>query len=160
MPPGDPTQYTMQRAFMGVVLAPPPSETQPPVIGTVSPDANEVPGSPGAFPSSFVAAKDTPIVIPVYDAENAVAFVTLIVHYGDPELVKGETIYAGRPGVDGVDGYKPGYAAHSTISGNGDPGVGYTFTLRNDAGWPGQPTLSSQINIDTKAVDNKGNVLP
>lgn len=135
----------------------PPSETTPPTVGTVTPDVSEAPGSPGAFPDTYDAAKIVPITIPVVDASSDVAFVVLSVSYSSRPTW--ETIYAGRPLTDGVAGYFSGYAAASSISGTGAAGVGFTFSVRNDSGWPSRADLPSSITIDIKAVDARGNVL-
>ncbi len=152
-------------AFRTGVAAAPVGETVPPIIGTVSPTANTTPGTAGAFPATWSAAKDVPIAIPVIDAASAVVFVVLSVHYGDLVPAPGspfgiwETVYAGRPAIDGVAGYRDGYAAHSTVTGSGAPGVGFTFSARRDDGWPQRSGLALPVSIDTKAVDGKGNVL-
>lgn len=144
-------------AFGAGVAAVPPVETDPPELGTLTPDPGESPGDPGAFSSVYGTARDTPITIVVLDTVNVVAFVVLSVLYAGRSAW--ETIYAGRPLVDGVAGYRDGYTAFSGITGSGAPGVGFTFPVRRDAGWPGTPTLASEIKIDIQAVDAAGNVL-
>lgn len=153
-----------------IPVEPPPAvigaDATPPAIGTVTPLANTAPGDVGAFPASFTTAKDTPIVIPVVDAASAVGFVVLSVLYGDialwaaePDRRVWQVIYAGRPGIEGLSGFHDGYAAHSTLTGTGTAGVGFTFGVRRDGGWPARNGLAMPVAIDSQAVDEKGNVL-
>lgn len=136
----------------------------PPVIGTVSPDANEAPGDPGAFPALYVDARDVPIVIPVVDADSAIVFVVLSVLFGDQAWwdvygKRWETIYSGRPLEDGDAAFRDGYAAFSAVTGSGAAGVGFSFSVRQDAGWTARNGLSMPVDIAIQAVDGKGNVL-
>lgn len=140
-----------------------PVEAVPPVLTTISPDTNDTPGNPGAFPALYSAAKIVPIVISVIDAASTVAFVVISVRGlltpDDANAVTPGLCYAGRPAIDGVGGYRPGFRAASIVTGTGDPGVGFTFSLRADAGWPAQAGLPTTIEINAMAVDGKGNVL-
>lgn len=133
------------------------SETAPPFIGTVSPVASADPGTAGAFPADFATARITPIVVPVVDVEVTVAFVVMSALYFDRDTW--ETVYAGRPAADGNTGFMPGYSAGSGVTGTGDPGVGFVFSVRKDAGWPGRLASNSTIQFRINAVDSNGNVL-
>lgn len=133
------------------------SETTPPAIGTVSPDAGEVPGSPGAFPEIYADARDVPIVVPVADAASVVKFVAVAVLYFDTPTW--HVVYLGDPAIVGAAGFRPGYQLHSAVTGTGAAGVGWTLSIRNDGGWPGLPDSITSVELDILAVDAKGNVL-
>jgi hypothetical protein len=133
-------------------------DVTPPTMGVTSPTVNTAPGVGAGFSAAYTTAKDTPIVLTVVDAASAIRLVTMVVQYEG--RTTWEAIYIGRPGIDFGLGFLDGYKLNSTVTGSGAPGVGYTFTLRNDTGWPGRPEVVSTIRIDTKAVDAGGNVLP
>lgn len=152
-------------AFNAGTASAPGPETTPPTLGTSTPTPGSTPGTAGAFPATWNDAKDVAITIPVIDAESVVGFVSLSVHYGDLVPPPGEafgvweTVYAGRPVIDGNAGFREGYSESSAVTGSGAPGVGFTFNVRRDGSWPQRNGLALPITIDTKAVDTKGNVL-
>lgn len=129
-------------------------DVDPPTEVVVSPDAAEAPGSSGAFPATHAAAKDVPIVVTIKDALSAIAFVSLSIKFSD--RVATEEVYAGTGGATFVTPY----ISHSTVTGGGGPGAGYTFSIRRDDGWPrstnGQPIT---VTVKKRAVDSEGNVL-
>lgn len=133
-------------------------ETDPPIDDPVSPSPATAPGAPGGFPGTAATARDVPIVIDVLDAESEVVFVVLSVRYAGAG--PWESVYSGRPAIDGTAEYRAGYAAFSDIIGTGAPGVGFRFSVRADAGWPMQSFLTSTIELNVQAVDSEGNVLP
>ncbi len=124
---------------------------------TISPDANEDPGSPGAFPAAYTTAKDTPIVYDVIDAASAIVFVTISCKFSD--RTHEEMVYSGRPSIDGNTGFLAPFRALSSVTGSGAAGVGHRFTLRHENGWPGQADRITLVKLRVKAVDLKGNVL-
>lgn len=133
-------------------------DTSPPAIGTLTPtDGSLAPGSPGAFSASYGVARDTPIDVPIVDAASDLGYVAIAARFSDSP--PWETVYMGRPESDGINGYKDGYKANSTLTGSGAAGVGCTFGIRRDGGWPGIIGLSTTVDLDIQASDTKGNVL-
>lgn len=133
----------------------PVAETDPPEIGTVSPDAGVAPGGSG-FPATYAAAQTVPIQIPVVDDESDIAFVVISLRY--PGHTVWETVYSGAPGVEGTGAFKPGWTVSSALAGDGSPAVGFTFDILPDGGWPAFVDDYS-IEVDPRAVDSTGNVL-
>lgn len=132
------------------------SETTPPVVTSVSPDTNDAPGNPGAFNRDYTIAKDTPIVVTVVDASSAVAFVSISVKFSDRNYT--EEIYAGQGGA----GWDALFVTGSAVTGSGAAGVGYTFSIRRNGGWPPGPNpdgtpLTASLRV--RGIDAKGNVI-
>lgn len=128
-----------------------------PILTPVSPTPNTTPGTGGAFPATYTTAKDTPIVESVVDASSAIAFVSITVKFSDRTVT--ESVYEGKPSVDGNAGFVIPYRAFSSVSGSGAAGVGHSFSLRRDDGWPGTANAVTLVGIRVKAVDASGNVV-
>lgn len=120
-------------------------DTTPPVITPMSPMTNTSPGAAGGMPSDYTAAKTTPIIIQVTDAQG-LAYVGVTALYLDGTS---EAVYRG--GFEGeylVDSYR------NTITN------GYELHIRRADGWPGQKVgggvLAVALAVD--AVDTGGNL--
>lgn len=132
-------------------------EDDPPVGTPVSPDVNETPGSSGAFSDAYATAKDTAIVYTVVDVQSAIAFVSISVKFSDRTHT--EEVYSGRPILDGLAGFVTPYVTFSGLSGSGAAGVGVTFSIRRDDGWPAQTANVTTLELRIRAIDALGNLL-
>lgn len=126
------------------------AETVPPTEAVTSPTPGLLPGAAGAFSASYLTAKDTPVIHNIQDASSNVAFVKLSVAFSDRPAT--EEVYAG---TGAATGFVYPYDLYSSVSGNGSAGVGYTFSIRRNDGWPAGVVMT----LKSRAVDSKGNVL-
>jgi hypothetical protein len=152
---------TGDAAGTGATLGAPASEEDPPVLGAVTPDRDEQPGSADAFSATWATAAVTPVTLVVSDVASNIAFVVVWARFAADEAglaeATGEIVYAGRPNTDGAGGYRAPYTAHSTIV-TTDPKAP-ALSIRRDSGWPGRGAVQQYMAIDYMAVDAAGNVL-
>lgn len=131
-------------------------ETDPPVLGVVTPDQNEAPGTAGAFSATWATATATPITMAISDAASDLAFISVWASFASAAGAS-QLVYAGRPDVDGDAGFVAPFTRYSTIDAT-DP-ADVSLSLRHDTGWPGNGTAQQTITLDYAAVDAAGNVL-
>lgn len=132
------------------------SDVAPPTETPISPTSNVQPGTGGGFSSDYQIAKGVPIVVQAVDALSAIAYVAIFIKYSNKTST--DVIYAGS---GAQSGWMVPFKSFTSISGNGSPTVGYTFTILPDTLWPAVTPNGAPLaaTITLQAVDASGNVL-
>lgn len=107
-------------------------------------------------PVSVVYAEvaTSPVVITVVDADSAIGFVAIAVKFASSDVAEAILLGVTSDPVTS-NGYQAPYARLSTTTGGGGAGVGYTFNVVRDGGWPADDVASFIV----KATDSAGNIL-